>query len=414
LWAVSSSSATFPGWSGDPAAGTGAQVTNCFPPTDVELAQFIYQAALGGTFTGVIFSGGDWVPDGFNLLSATTVGEPPITNPSKHFQTVLYTGNGSTQSITGVGFQPDLVWTKSRNGAYSHNLTDSVRGVTNGLSSNGTGEEYSIGFTSFDNDGFSMGAANNQINGLNVNYTAWCWKAGGTPVTNNAGSISAQVSANPAAGFSIVSYTGNGTTGATVGHGLGVEPKFVISKSRSTTGQWLVSTNGIANDLFLEKTDGSDAFNRVTAYSSSTLTLNNSSAHNTIGTTYVSYCWTEIEGFSKFGSYIGNNTTDNVFVYCGFAPAWILVKSSGTGGTNYDWRIYDNKRNTYNPVDNHLEANQSLAEDGDSRINPIDFLSNGFKIRQSYAEVGSNTTYIFAAFASSPFGGSGVAPATAR
>jgi len=423
LWAVSSSSATFPGWNGDPAAGTGAQVTNCFPPTDVELAQFIYQTALGGTFTGEIFSGGDWVPDGFNLLSATTVGQVPITNPSKHFQTVLYTGNGSTQSITGVGFQPDFVWIKGRTNTTNHVLVDSVRGATEVLESDSTTDEYTDAQSvkSFDADGFTLGTSNdvnNSAAGFN-SYVAWCWKAGGTPVTNNAGSISAQVSANPSAGFSIVSYTGTGST-ATVGHGLGVPPQMLIVKRRDSAGySWNVyhESTGNTGVMYLDATDAfatdSTRWNN-TSPTSTVFSIGSGAALSGSGGTFIAYCFAEVEGYSKFGSYTGNNTTDNVFVYCGFSPAWILIKSSATGGTGYDWRIYDNKRNTYNPVDNHLEANQSLAEDGDSRINPIDFLSNGFKIRQSYAEVGSNTTYIFAAFAEHPFGGNNVSPATAR
>jgi hypothetical protein len=416
LWAVSSSSATFPGWNGDPAAGTGAQVTNCFPPTDVELAQFIYQTALGGTFTGEIFSGGDWVPDGFNLLSATTVGQVPITNPSKHFQTVLYTGNGSTQSITGVGFQPDFVWIKGRTNTTNHVLVDSVRGATEVLESDSTTDEYTDAQSvkSFDADGFTLGTSNdvnNSAAGFN-SYVAWCWKAGGTPVTNNAGSISAQVSANPTAGFSIVSWTGDGNTG-TVGHGLGVAPSFIIIKDRDQAINWGVYHKNLTASKILQlnttsaEITYSGLFNN-TEPTSTVFTIGSAENDNT--NKIIAYCFAEVEGYSKIGSYTGNGSSDGPFVYCGFRPAWVMIKRADTSN---DWGIWDVARNTYNPLSKDLYANLSNQEF--STYNRLDCLSNGFKLRHDGVFVNASSgTYIFAAFAEHPFGGNNVSPATAR
>tara|TARA_B100000925_G_scaffold100838_1_gene73875 strand:- start:499 stop:4767 length:4269 start_codon:yes stop_codon:yes gene_type:complete len=348
-------------------------------------------------------------PTGFLALCEDNLPTPAIADPGKHFKTVLYRGDGNNgHLITGVGFQPDLVWLKERGpGSSSHQWHDSVRGAGNALLSNATNaESYSATYLySLDSDGFTLGNSGG-VNASTDDYVAWCWKAGGAAVTNNDGTITSQVSANQTAGFSIVSYTGDGNNGDTVGHGLGVEPKLVISKSRTATGQWLVSTNGISDsDLFLETTGTQDGFTRVTAYSSTTLTLNSSSAHNSSGVDYVSYCWAEIEGFSKFGRYEGNASTDGPFIYCGFKPAFIMIKNIDTAGGL--WIIGDNARVSTNPINGYLHAESNANEygplNGDAEYTWVDFLSNGFKLRQTGDSINAADTYIFMAFAESPF-----------
>ena len=370
-------------------------------------------------------------PSGYKALNTSNLPAPDIADGSQYFNTSLWTGTGSPVAVTGVGFQPDLVWVKARSRTADHKLQDSVRGSFRYLQSNLTNAENTNSgndwFRSFDSDGFTVaqyttgGTSTSEWAGNGDTYVGWSWLAANGTSSNTAGSITSTVSASPSSGFSIAAYSGAGSAG-TVGHGLGVAPRFLIVKNRSSTTayNWYVWHHDLSSGsgsyyLNLNRNVGrlfsNDPFN-ATAPTATVFSVGGENRVN--GVDYIAYCFAEVEGFSKFGSYTGNNTTNNAFVYCGFAPAWLMVKSYGTGGTNYDWRIYDSQRNTYNPVDDHLEANSGLGEDGDSRINPIDFLSNGFKVRQSYAEVGSSTTYVFAAFAEHPFGGVGVSPATAR
>ena len=350
-------------------------------------------------------------PSGFLALCEDNLPTPAIADPGKHFKTVLYTGDGNTRSIPGVGFQPDLVWIKSRNAGLYHLLTDSVRGVDNTLSSNTTDNEaFSTErvLNSFDNDGFSLNVDDGSgYFGWNVdgqNMVAWCWKAGGAAVSNTDGSITSQVSANQDAGFSIVSYTGNGTNLATVGHGLNKEVKFMITKSRTTTDNWVVHTDatGTQTYSFLNTTTALTS-DSITAPSSSVFYRGTSNTINGNTKTYISYCWAEIEGYSKFGSYIGNASTDGPFVYCGFKPAWVMIKVADT--TTNGWVIMDNARSSSNPNGETLFANISDAEYTDINNRQIDFLSNGFKLRNgSGSERNTNgATYIFMAFAESPF-----------
>ena len=318
--------------------------------------------------------------------------------------------NTGMKALVQQKFSSGLYWIKDREATDEHKLIDSVRGLTNQLSSNSPSAET----TYSDPDNASV---------------AWNWLAGGSGTSNTVGDINSTVSAVPKAGFSIVTYSGTlsstPATVPTVGHGLGVAPSLVISKSRNATGDdsgnWFVWHSGAGTGNWLRLNTNNAAASISTSGGGTMVAPTDTvfstpyiSGSNVNSNNYIAYCFAEVEGYSKFGSYVGNNTSDNAFVYCGFAPAWLMVKSYGTGGTNYDWRIYDSQRNTYNPVDDHLEANSGLNENGDSRINAIDFLSNGFKIRNSYAEVGSSTTYVFAAFSEHPFGGNGVSPVTAR
>ena len=368
-------------------------------------------------------------PSGFLSLCEDNLPTPAIKNPGEHFKTVLYTGDDNIgRSITGVGFSPDFVWIKGRSGAGDHGLWDSVRGGSLRLKSNSTDAEASnTGIISLSNDGFSLGNTGyNYGGGGGATYVAWCWKAGGAAVTNTDGTITSQVSANQDAGFSIVSWTAANPTGQnTLGHGLGKTPKFIIAKSRTSgIDHWVCYHNSLGKDkyILLSSTGESASSSNYWSTSEPNSTIfgvaDALSSSNNEGN-MIAYCWAEIEGFSKFGSYIGNGNTNGPFVYCGFKPAWVMIKSSnslasGCISSGYNsWAIYDNSRDSVNPagVNKILWANRSYAEgfrgqgSADSGIFPIDFVSNGFKIRSnSNCENNSNGgTYIFAAFAESPF-----------
>ena len=334
--------------------------------------------------------------------------------PKDYFNTKLYTGNGSTQSITGVGFQPDWVWIKQRNGAEWHNLIDSVRGGTKVVYSNETNAEATSSnlITSFDSDGFSLGTAN-EVNGNTNTFASWNWLAGGTASSNTDGDITSSVSVNTTAGFSIVSYTGTGSN-ATVGHGLGVAPKVLILKSRTRSdGQWTVGSDmlGWSKFLFLDATSAEQTFNlyQNTAPTSSVFYLSGDGGVNQSSGSMIGYAFAEKKGYSKFGSYTGNGNADGPFVYTGFRPAWVLVKlSSGVD----DWQILDNKRSPHNIVGGYLRPNSSsVTVDNDV----IDFTSVGFKLRTSAGSWNpSGGTFIYMAFAESPLVNSNGVPATAR
>ena len=328
-----------------------------------------------------------------------------IVNGSKVMQAVLYTGTGATQTIN-CGFQPDLVWIKSRSAATDNKLTDSVRGATKALISNSTGAETtdSTGITAFTSTGFTLGSSS-VYNNSGATYVAWCWNAGsGTTSSNTAGSITSTVSVNASAGFSVVTYTGTGAN-ATVGHGLGVAPKMIIVKQRNGTFTWRVYHASLANTqvLYLSATDA--ATTETTTWNSTTPTstvfsVGTGAGANGNTNTYVAYCWSEIAGFSKFGSYTGNGSADGPFVYLGFRPEFVLVKSSSLA---QNWTIYDTSRSPYNAADLLLFPMSSTAEILDTGQS-IDLVSNGFKIRNSNANENTNgATYIYMAFAENPF-----------
>jgi hypothetical protein len=345
-------------------------------------------------------------PSGFKALCTANLPAPTITQPSTVMDVKLYTGNGSTQTISGLGFSPDLVWIKPRSAAYNNRLYDQVRGVENVLNSNTTAAEGSDGggVTAFTSTGFTLGSSVSQ-NENNTTYAAWTWDAGSSTVTNTAGSISSQVRANASAGFSIVTFTANGTAGATVGHGLGAAPSFVIVKGRTSTANWLVYHAAIGNTNFLQLNTTIASTSSVTAWnnaspSSSVFTLGDSAAGNTSGAATVAYCVAPVAGYSAFGSYTGNGSTDGPFVYTGFRPRWVMFKSSSAGA---DWVIEDAARGAYNLIDARLFPNTNDAELSNGNGN-IDFLSNGFKLRNAHSSMNaSSTTYIYAAFAEAPF-----------
>ncbi len=344
-----------------------------------------------------------------------------IDNPGLFFNTVLYNGTGSANSITGVGFQPDWVWIKQRNGVTNHKLHDAVRGSTKVLGSNETSAEATVaqGVTSFDSDGFSLGTDTsvNGAGGTGGTYVAWNWLGANGTVSNSDGSISSTVSANQTAGFSVVTYTGNGTAGATVGHGLGSVPKMIIVKVRNTTNTWVVYHTSLGATKFIEMDStgavqtNSTRFND-TEPTSSVFSLGSAAGLNTNSDTHVAYCFAEKQGYSKFGKFTGNGNADGPFVYTGFKPAWIMLKE--TSGTS-DWSMYDNKREPFNVADSTLEANTTDAEAAVSG-RPIDILSNGFKLRGDSSFTNENgATYIYWAFAEHPFVTAGTkAAGTAR
>ena len=335
------------------------------------------------------------IPDGRTVMAATT-----------------YTGTGATQSISnavnGVSMQPDWVWFKRRGAVENHWLTDSVRGSTKGLFSNLTDAEATRTdqLTSFNSNGFTLGAdAAGYSNVSGQSYIAWQWKAGGTAVTNTAGSITSSVSANTTAGFSVVTYTGTGSA-ATVGHGLGVAPSMIFGKNRTSgTPGWPVYHASVGNTgaLILNSTtatDTSSAYWNNTSPTSSVFSIGTGTSVNTSTQNYVFYCFAPVAGYSAFGSYTGNASTDGPFVYLGFRPRFIMIKRS-SGGTN-SWEVRDTARDTYNTVDDRLFPNTSAAEDANNE--GVDFLSNGFKIRNSGSGCNaSGETYIYAAFAENPF-----------
>jgi hypothetical protein len=344
-----------------------------------------------------------------------------INKGSSYFNTVLYTGNGSVRSITGVGFQPDWVWLKNRNSTEWHSLFDAVRGSLLNIRTNSTNAEVSATgtLTSFNSDGFSLGTDPDGY-GVNTNtstYASWNWKANGAGVSNTSGSITSTVSANTTAGFSIVSYTGNGTDNATVGHGLGSSIDFVIVKRRNTTSNWLVQGSkvgtGYGQYLELNGTGAiSTASDNIKSVNSSTLTLGTNGSCNTLSDTYIAYCFAQIRGYSKFGSYTGNGSADGTFVYTGFKPAWIVTKK--TSAADF-WCLSDAVRSPFNFVDDFFKVNATDAEGNLNITTGIDYLSNGFKIRSTDGAVNtSGSTYIYMAFAQNPFVTSGGIPVTAR
>ena len=335
----------------------------------------------------------------------------PTIVPSEHFNTVLYTGNGSTQSITGVGFAPDLVWIKPRSFADNHVLSDSVRGVNKSLASNTTSSENSLGITSFDSDGFSLPQWGNVTSNGN-DFVAWNFKAGGSAVTNTDGTITSQVSANTEAGFSVVSWTGNGVSVSSVGHGLSDSPKLVIVKRRDTSGSWWQVYSfeiGYTQRLYLNSTAAAETscYQGLCTWidnpDSELIHIGNNADVNANNGTYIAYCFAEVEGFSNFGSYVGNGTTSGAKVVTGFEPAFIIIKSA-TGTRS--WRMIDNKRSPENPATKDLRADASTAEndwEANGWGNILNFHTNGFEIIGSDTQVNANgETYIYMAFAADP------------
>tara|TARA_R110000751_G_scaffold6300_2_gene27063 strand:+ start:519 stop:1565 length:1047 start_codon:yes stop_codon:yes gene_type:complete len=343
-----------------------------------------------------------------------------IDDPSAYFQTALYTGNASDGlAITFDGnsdLQPDWVWIKPRSFSGFGVVTDTNRGLTKNIypNSNDAEETNTNRIQSMNSDGFTINNDSDTINKDSQTFAAWSWKAnGGTTSSNGSGSITSTVQANTTAGFSIATYTGNDTDGATFGHGLGAVPHFATIKKRSAGGNWMTyhSAMGADKAVFLDLTNAIESASFYQETPTSTLiTLNDHGNVNGSGSpTYICYSFAPIQGFSKFGKYNGNNNADGPFVYTGFKPAFLILKNIDDG---VDWYMFDNKRDTDNVVQNILHPNKTDAA-SDSAV--CDFLSNGFKFRTAdNAWNGASDNYIYAAWAESPFVSSKGVPTTAR
>jgi hypothetical protein len=346
-------------------------------------------------------------PTGYVRMNTFNLPDSTIKKGNTVMDATTYTGTGASNSITNAsGFKPDLVWIKTRSTSNDHRLTDSIRGVTKELYSNQTYSEGTDanGLTAFNTNGFTVGSSA-AYNGSGVTVVGWQWQAGqGSTSSNTSGSITSTVSVNATAGFSVVTYTGNATSGATIGHGLGVAPIFIIAKNRSSgVTDWPtyhISTGnngGCTLNETAAKATTSIWWNNTTP-TSTLVTLGSGSQTNGSGNSQILYCWAEIAGFSKFGSYTGNGSTDGPFVYTGFRPKFVILKNSSAAG---GWVILDTSRNTYNVAGNELYPNSSAAEG--TGYTDADFLSNGFKLRVAADPNASSGTYIYMAFAENPF-----------
>jgi hypothetical protein len=348
-------------------------------------------------------------PTGFLALCTSNLPDVAVT-PSEHFNTVLYSGSGSAQSITGVGFAPDFSWFKSRSNSDYHNVYDSVRGGIKYLLTDLTEAEQTAanGFVSLDSDGFSLDNAGSggEVNGSGKTYVSWNWKANGSGSSNTDGDITSTVSVNTDAGFSIVAYTGNDVNGETIGHGLSKAPELVIIKAREgsyTSVGWGVIGSVLSSTTALKLNDTAAT---VSAAGVTTNTLPTATVftvadnYNHSGSGHIAYCFHSVDGYSKCSSFVGNGSADGVFVYTGFAVKWVLIKRTNSAGQGSP--IFDSARNEFNVTNKRLNSNDSVAEvttDGN-----IDLLSNGFKARNTDGSVNtSGGTYIYLAFAETPF-----------
>jgi hypothetical protein len=344
-----------------------------------------------------------------------------INKSTAHFNTKLYTGTGSENAITGVGFQPDLTWIKNRDTTDWHRLQDAVRGATKELYSNANDDESTLAqsLKSFNTDGFTLGTLG-EVNTSSENYASWNWKAGGGQGSSNTdGSINTTyTSVNTTAGFSISTYTGNGTAGATVGHGLGVVPSMIIVKIRSGDhNNWGVyhKNMGATKAMYLDQNSAetTDGWMNNTAPTNQVFSLSGGNYGNVNTYSYVAYCFAEKTGYSKFGTYTGNGNSDGTFVYTGFKPAFVIYKGAVGANAADNWEMADNKRSSYNPITNVLYPNLSNAE-GTGVTTRMDMLSNGFKMRTNGSDYnGSGQKYIYMAFGQSLVGSNNV-PCTAR
>ena len=340
-----------------------------------------------------------------------------IDNPALFFNTVLYAGSNSSQSVTGVGFQPDWVWIKNRSSTPDHKLHDRVRGSNKSITTNNNATEQTYTyFTSFDSDGFTLEGNVSDYNQNSSNFVSWNWLAGGSTSSNGDGSITSTVSVNSTSGFSIVSYVGGGASSATVGHGLGATPAMIIIKNRENDPEWRVwhqKLSGSTYKLGLNSTGAEDSSATVfNGQSSTTFTVGSDPSVSGSGNNIIAYCFKEVKGYSQFGSYTGNGNANGPFIYTGFRPAFLIIKPYSKVE---EWTLLDNKRLGYNVDNNYVYPNQNYAEMTADRL---DILSNGFKLRSATGELNtSSANMIYMAFAEEPLvanvGANGV-PATAR
>ena len=399
------------GTTGNPSSGTNPFFTvtagsNMFPFLETGGMQLRFYSGMSGFHYTP--------PTGFKKLNTYNLSDSAIKDGSKYMNTITWSGdNTSPRTLTGVGFEPDLIWTKGRSNATSHQLFDSVRGFGSNkeLSSNQTTAEGGdnsglYGYVSASaSDGFQVTTGtthDDYVNDSARTYVAWNWRGSdSSPVTNTDGTMTSTVSANTTSGFSVVTYTGTGSA-VTVGHGLGVAPACFLVKPTSFAGNWIVYHQGMGNNGGMQLNQTSGKATNI-GYFNNTSPTSNTISLGIYGSTssedFVAYCFAEVEGFSKFGTYAGNGSTDGTFVYTGFRPAFIICKRYN--GTDY-WVTSDSTRNTYNQVYSELFPNDSLAEYNDP-ARAIDFVSNGFKFRNSDYSNYSGSQYIYMAFAENPF-----------
>jgi len=421
--------------SGDPANGTGENASwtltrNVTPFISGYQAQgdnTHFNFGQDSTFSGAISAGGnadendigDFAyapPAGFLAMASPnfpelTIGPGETTQADDHFNTVLYTGNESTRSITGVGFSPDLLWIKGRSTDQHHNLYDALRSDSDGprrlYSSLAIAEESTVysgttNVSSLDADGFTMGDGTS-VNENGETFVAWNWLAG-TAFSNDAsatsvGTIDSSGQVNTEAGFSIVSYTGTGSDG-TVAHGLSSAPEVVLHKNRTDDTDWEFITTAIDGSVdYLRFTTAAKGNSSRTAATSTVFEVGSGSNQGASGKDYIAYCFHSVEGYSKFGVYQGRANANGMFVFTGFRPAWLMIKNTGATGS---WIIFDNTREggVSNIVNDHLMANTNAVEGTDS---DIDILSNGFKNRRSSTSFNSAHLFVYFAFADQPF-----------
>ena len=386
----------------DPSAGTNPSFSSLTPTSD-DFIYILQTGGGGGACTGSINFGqrpfAYTAPTGFKTLCTTNLPTPTIKKSSTGFDAVTYTGNATGQTISSLGFSPNLVWLKSRTNATYNYLFDTVRGINTFLFSNTTTADTTTkSLISFDSNGFSLGAdpAPDTSTGFNAsgsNQIAWCWNR------------------SIIAGLDIVGYVGNDNSGRTISHNLGVTPKMIIVKNRTTVSDWPVYHANLtaSNVVFLQLTNAQNAISTyawgaVSSASSTTFTViaGNTDIRNVnkSGDNYVAYCFSEVEGFSKFGSYTGNGLADGPFVFCGFKPKYVMVKKISASGP---WMVFDSSRDVFNVASSELRPNENSAEPISGK-GSLDFLSNGFKIRStSTTYLGELGDFIFVAFAESPF-----------
>jgi hypothetical protein len=407
--------------SANPNTGTNGYDLNSLPTAPINTGGFIFQAGSNGVsnitahvnFGQRAFSHS--IPTGFKILNLQNLPNPnaPIIRPQRHFDTILYTGNAGTQKITGLEFKPDMIWFKSRTSTSTNGIADSVRGRSKLFFPDSDQAEETSSSTrdlrSFDDGGFTLGNPQvlNSTNGSGLSIVAWCWKAGGAAVTNNDGSVTTTISANPEAGFSIVSYTGGGN-GSTMGHGLGKVPAWILVKKRDSDSPgnargWAVYHQSLAVDKALRlNSTGSELseanFFREDLMSTTVFGVNGDYDTGYSGDEYMAYVWAEIPGYSKFGVYYGDNNSDGPYVYLGFRPAWVMIKNPDA--SSQEWYILDSKRDTDNPVGQYLSASSSAAE---ATYVFYDFLSDGFKLRNTgNAQNPDGQRVVYMAFAEQP------------
>ena len=386
-------------------------------------------------------------PTGYQHVATNSLPEPTIKNGKEHFEAITWSGTGSAQNVTGLSFQPDLVWNKLRSQGYHHRIFDSVRGATNSLSADLSNAQAtdSSSLSSFNSDGFTWNGTGFSYNSSGQTLVSWCWKAGGAPTTDNTNSAGAaqtagsvkldganssfahgtiaakRMSVNQTAGFSIVRYTGTGSSGS-IPHGLGAVPGLIIIKNLTSANNWGVYHSHLTatdpEDHYLNLNATTAAVDDVARFNdtkptSTVFTIGTKDEHNTSGNDYIAYCWAPVEGYSAFGGYTGNGTSGNgPFIYTGHKSRFLMVKGADISG---DWIMLDTARTPNNPNDVAFKANDYTAEFADAN-NTVDFLSNGFKIRNN-GDADLNTAnykYIYMSWAEHPFGGENTPPATAH